>query len=126
MILRNFEQRDIHELVRIHREHYNAEFSLDEFDTGNYIGMFTAAQDEKAVLVGGVRLIPEIVAVTDKSQSVRVRREALLDALQASSYVASRAGHSQLHAFIQDESWLKQLLRHGFRKTAGVSLVTNL
>jgi hypothetical protein len=126
MILRSFEQRDTPALERIHKEFYNDEFSLDEFTTGNYLGSFSAVQDQEVILVGGVRTIAEVVCITDKNLPTRVRREALLDALQASRYVASRAGHSQLHAFIQDEAWLKQLLRHGFSKTAGVSLVTNL
>lgn len=122
MILRNLIPSDIEHLKRIH-EQYKEEFALGEFNAHEFIGMFTAEENGEIISIGGIRLIPEIVVVTDKTKPVKTRRAALLNILQASGYIVRRAGHSSLHAFVQSESWMKQLIKYGFKKTKGDSLV---
>ena len=128
MIIRGFSNRDFNQLVQIHKDQYESEFSLDEFSTNNYLGHFSVVDESSNQLIstGGVRLIPEIVIVTDKSLPVRVRREALIKMLQASGYMVGHEGHKQLHAFVQDQVWLEQLLKRGFRHTAGQSIVIDV
>ena len=125
MILRGLSFRDLTQLEEIHKNYYSNEFELDELENANYLARFSVVEDDKLITSGGVRLIPEVVLITDKSIPVKTRREALVKALQASKFIAGRSGHASLHAFIQDEVWLKQLLKHGFRLTKGVSIVTN-
>jgi hypothetical protein len=126
MLIRNLELSDVEKIAKIHQEFYANEFSLDEFKSDHFIGMFAAEANQELVLAGGVRLIPEVIVITDKNKPVKVRREALLNILEVSAYVARRAGHDGLHAFIQDEVWLQQLLEHGFRRTKGTAIVTSL
>lgn len=127
MIIRGFTERDVNPLKRIHESQYQSEFSLDEFIKSNYIGSFSVLdENENLISTGGVRTIAEVVIVTDKNQPVKIRRSALLMMLQASSYFAKNSNHHQLHAFIQDDIWLNQLLRHGFRETSGKSIVTDI
>lgn len=126
MNVRNFDPlTDRIELERIHKEHYIDEFSMIEFYQPGFLGSFVVSDSEKIVTIGGVRLLCEIVAVTDKDQSVKVRREALLNALQASEFISSRNGFSKMHAFVQDRAWLKQLLNHGFKHTVGASIIAD-
>jgi hypothetical protein len=124
MKIRAYDSGDFEELSRIHQQYQN-EFQIDEFGSG-LLELISASTDDKLVAVGGIRLIPEAVIVTDKTQPVKIRREALIKMLQAMSYLTNRVGYKQIHAFIQDDVWLKQLLKHGFRKTAGVAVVTDI
>lgn len=127
MIIRGFSERDVNSLKKIHKDQYENEFSLNEFMSSNYIGSFSALdENENLIATGGVRTIAEMVIVTDKNQSVKVRREALLKMLQAGSFFCKNNNYRQLHAFVQDQVWLSQLLKHGFRETAGQSIVTDI
>lgn len=124
MIIRNMTLGDIESLEKIHRQ-YTDEFSINEFNTENFIGLLVAEEDG-IIVAGGIRHIPELVIVTDKTKPVKVRRNALLSFLQASEYIAKRAGHLGLHAYIQDKDWLRQLVKYGFNATKGTSLVYDL
>ena len=126
MIIRGYSNRDFNQLSKIHHEQYADEFSIDEFSTNNYLGHFSVLDDDQLISTGGVRLIPEVVVVTDKNRPVKIRREALIKVLQASGYMVGNLGHTQLHAFVQDQVWLEQLLKRGFRKTAGQSVVIDV
>lgn len=112
-------------MIKIHKEQYSNESSIEDFNGNNFLSNFAVLEDDKLILAGAVRLIPEVLLITDKNLPVRTRRTALVKALQASRYIASRSGHSSIHAFVQDEIWLNQLLKHGFQLTAGKAVVTS-
>lgn len=125
MKIRNFEQNDLSELVRI-VEQYRDQFNLDEFKQ-DFKCFFTVTDDEdNIVTIGGVRLIPEIVIVTDQTKNKKLRSKAVRLIDQAIKFVSRRAGIRQLHAFIQEESWLQVLFRNGYRPTKGIGIVTDL
>lgn len=113
---------DIDELRRIHEKHYSSEFSFDDFISG-FISAFVIEENNRIISAGGIRSIVECVAITDKDISVRDRREALYQLLSASIFHTTSNGYNQLHAFIQDETWLKHLKRAGFKETVGKSIV---
>ncbi len=121
MIIRNFQDSDLEQLKIIHERYYKEEFSLNEF-MGNFLGLFSAIENDKLICVGGVRTIAESIMVTDKSFSVRQRRDVLLKMLQTQSFVTSRSGYNQLHAFVQDEHWEQQLKDFGFKECKGNAL----
>ena len=126
MIIRNYDEKDRLDLERIHKQYEN-EFILDEFDTSRFINSFVVEDESGLVIsIGGVRLIPEIILVTDKNTDVKTRREGLIRILGASSYVTEHLGHKQLHAFVQDSVFLKQLIKHGFRPTKGISILIDI
>jgi hypothetical protein len=125
MNVREYRPSDLEELKRIHGEFYRDEFELPEF-LRNYLCAVTIEDDKGIVTVGGVRDIAEVVAVTDKSRSTRARYKALWELYHASAYFAKVESHSQLHAFIQEEKWLKHLLNVGFRYTKGTGLVMEI
>jgi hypothetical protein len=121
MIIRNYLDTDLEQLKIIHERYYKEEFSLVEFYQ-NFLGLFSVVEDDKIITIGGVRTIAESVIVTNKSFSVRQRREALLQILQAQTFVTDHNGFNSLHAFVQDENWEKQLLEYGFKTCKGRAL----
>jgi hypothetical protein len=116
---------DLKILEEIHKEFYSNEFAFPDF-TKHFLGCFTAYDDENRIIsAGGIQLIPEVVLITDKRQSVRTRREALLNILQASMFIADKFQYNQIHVFIQEHGYEEQLKKNGFRNTKGTSLVLN-
>lgn len=113
-----------YEQVKALYEQYRNEMEFPDFIT-NYLFSFAVCDDnDNIITVAGVRTILEVVAMTNKCRSTRVRRQALLDVLEASSFVADGHGYKELHAFIQDENWKDQLIRTGtFKPTKGKALV---
>jgi hypothetical protein len=120
MQVRPFDQINLEELKEIHERFYAEEFSLPDFLSG-FISSCVISDDEgRLVTAGGIRPMIEVVAVTNKEQSVRVRREALYKFVQLCMFSAQG---NDLHVFVQDEVWEKHLKRFGFRETKGKSLI---
>lgn len=124
MMIRNFEPKDVDDLVKIHQQ-YSSEFEIEEFKED--FKCFFVVEDEKGIItMGGVRMIPEIVILTNKDRSTRNRITGVRRLFEAIKFVSGKAGLNSLHCFIQDYDWLKILLKSGFRRTKGVSLITDL
>jgi len=125
MIVRALQPSDIPVIREIHAKFYNKEFELDELFI-NSISAFAITDDKDNVIcAASIRPIMETVLITDKSVSVRQRRSALYRILDVAEFTVLSTGHSQLHIFVQDEEWVKQLTKEniGFKPTAGRSLV---
>ena len=126
MKIRVINPSDIGKLQLIHGRYYYDEFEFPNF-FHNYLSSFVVTNEEDKIITGGgVRLIAESVIITDKSVSARERKLALEEMFRASAFTASARDFKQLHAFIQDENWLRHLTKVGFRETVGKSLVLNL
>jgi hypothetical protein len=127
MNIRLVHQNDIDELRKIHEKHYSHEFSFNDFISG-FIAAFIIENSDTGQIIsaGGIRSIAECVAITDKDVSVRERREALYKLLEACIFSGITHNYNSIHAFIQNENWLKQLKRVGFKETVGKSLVMSL
>ncbi len=124
-MIRAFRESDFDQIKSIHEKFYGNEFSLTDF-AKNHIASFTVTDDndiDKIVCAGAVRTIAEVVLITNKSYSLRARRYALYNVLEASSFLSQQNGYDELHAFVQDPTWENQLLKVGFKKTKGNSLV---
>jgi len=125
-MIRSYHPNDLHEIAEIHKKYYASEFSLPDFIT-KFLCSFTIVDNGKIICAGGVRTIVESVIVTDKSQSVRIRREALYEMLQASMFTANKCGYEQLHAsIIDDEQWKRHLDKVGFKPIKGEMLVLDV
>lgn len=125
MMVREYRPSDLDNLKEIHSKYFKDEFVLPNF-LSNYLCAVTVEDNQGLITVGGIRNIAEVVAVTNKTKTVRIRREALLALLQALGYVARQFNHNQIHAFIQDPIWKQQLIRTGFNPTKGDALVLEL
>lgn len=123
MIIRPIELQDMDDINKIHKEQYEHEFELPDFNK-HFISTFLVTTDAGDIVsAGGLKTILESVLITDKTFSTRVRRDALMHILQGSLYMAKRASHNELHCYVQDENWIKILNKVGFHPTRGQSLV---
>lgn len=122
MIVREMRESDIPILQQIHKRDYDAEFPFPILN--GFTDYFVVTNDDGDIITsGGLKPILEIIGITDKTQSPRNRRAALLILFQALAFAAGKLGHDQIHAFIQDENWSNQLKTAGFKDTKGKALV---
>lgn len=125
MNIRVFYPRDLEQIQRIHRKYYEDEFPLADFESVSMLKFVAVDENDKIISAASIRSIAEIVAITDKDASVRMRRKALLDILQSAEYVCRTAGYTQLHAFVQDGIWLEHLKHFGFKDCKGKPIYIN-
>lgn len=122
-MIRRVEDTDLFELQRIHKEFYAEEFPFPEFLKQVFNSFVILDEDGRIISASIVKPILEIVSLTDKNRSVRIRRDALAQSLLVAEHVAKHEGFQGFHAFIQDREWEKHLKRYGFQDTKGKSLV---
>lgn len=126
MNIRVISHSDINTLKLIHEKFYKHEFEFPNF-FNHYLSAYVVIDDDGLIITGGgVRVITEAIAITDKDYPIKARREALMSMLQASMFTANVQGFDQLHVFIQDNKWMRHLKRVGFNNTKGQALVLNL
>lgn len=126
MQVRNINSSDIDTLKRIHELYFKNEFDFPDFLNGWLCSFLVENEDGRIISAGGVRCITESVLITDKSFSVRERKEALMEMLRASIYTSHKFNFDQLHAFIQNDNWYNHLLKVGFKPTKGKSMVLEI
>lgn len=124
-MIRSLQIEDLEIIAQIHQKFYKDEFELPNF-LNNYLCAFVESDEQGIITVGGVRTILECIAITDKDRSVKDRRKALYNILRASSYFAEKYNYNQLHAFVQDDNWVRHLNKVGFISTKGKSLILNI
>ncbi len=124
MKLRAVFNRDHDRIIEIHNQYEN---ECPISDLSNLACSFAIAdENDKIITAGGIRSIMEAVIVTDKDVEIEQRRVALINMMHALKTTTKQAGYHELHAFIQDEKWLRHLIQHGFRNTVGRSIVINV
>jgi len=116
---------DIEQLKAIHERFYKNEFDFPDF-YDKFLCAFTVLENEHIICSGGVRTIAESVIITNKEFDIASKREALYKMLEASLFTIGKCNYNELHAFIQDEKWLRHLLKVGFKSTKGDSLVLSV
>lgn len=126
MNIRALIESDIDKLRLIHEKYYAHEFNFPSF-TDKFICGFTVTDDtDNIITAGGIRTIIEMVLITDKDKPVRVRREAVYNALNATKYLADQSGYNQIHIFVQGEDWERHLKKVGFNTCKGSALYLNI
>jgi hypothetical protein len=117
---------DMKKLREIHARFFANEFSFPDFTTGFLCAFVVTDDSQEIIAAGGIRPIAESILITNKDFLIKERRSALLEVMNISEFVCKKSGYDQLHAFIQDENWLRHLTDVGFRPTKGQSLVIDL
>ncbi len=109
---------------QIHAKFYKDEFVFPSFSQDTYINTFQIVDDnDRIITAGGVRLIPEIILITDKEAPVLDRKSALTLALDFMRHDAKAFHFDNLHVFVDDEKWKHRLLREGFHPSKGECLI---
>lgn len=117
-------EQDVAEIKKIHSLFFKGEFEVSDFlDPHTLRAMCVRNNDGNIVCAGGVRLITEAIMITDKDFPPDERREAFLEILEAMMFTCGEYKFNQLHAFIQDEKWMRHLKSVGFKDTVGKSVV---
>jgi hypothetical protein len=114
MIIRVPHLSDKQEIDRL----YTKFFSKNEYPDflNSFQCSFVVADGHGIILAGGVKLIAEAVVVTDQERPVRVRQEALIQALGSSIFIAEGMKFRQIHAFVNnDEEYARHLQKFGFK-----------
>lgn len=115
------------ELVRmLHAKGFAEEFDLPDFTHGFFSAFKVVDNKEKVIAVAGIKPIAESIVITDSEASVRQKTEALIEILQASTYVCKKFDFTQLHCFITNKEYQKHLEKFGFQPTKGTALVRNV
>ncbi len=115
------------ELVRkLHEKGFAQEFDCPDFTRGFFSAFKIVDAKGQVIAFSGVKPIAESIVITDSEASVRQKTEALIEILQASTYVCKKFDFTQLHCFITDEEYKKHLQKFGFEPTKGQALVRNV
>lgn len=115
------------QVMEIYYKYFNHTEYPNFLDSNEFKCPFIVESDNKIALAGGVKLIAEAVVVTDQNQSVKVRQEALLQAMGSIVHIATDIGHRQVYAFVaNDEQYIKHLQKYGFRLMDAKLLVLDL
>ena len=126
MIARALRKEDIEQLKGIHEKYFKNEFLFPDFLNSNFLSSFVVTDlDNKIITAGGIKAITEAVMITDKSFSVRKRKDALFDMLQIFAHINGNSKFDQLHVFAQGEDWVKHLKKFGFDEAVGKALLIN-
>jgi hypothetical protein len=125
MNIRTYYPSDLPKLAEIHQKYYSEEFHIGDFFNHPF-AQLVVEENGNIIAAASIREILEIVAITNKDFSPRKRRMALLNILQGCMFTAARTNFNQLHAFIQNDTWQKQLSKYGFKPTKGQALVLNI
>ena len=123
-MIRELKGSDTQEANNIYRRFYSGN-EYPNFQKLNQPFVVTN-NDNEIVVVGGLKLIAEAVFVTDRRHPVRVRLNALIQALGSTIFIARELGHDQIHAFVNnDETYVKAMKRYGFAELNAKLLVLN-
>lgn len=114
-MIRSIVKEDFEQLRSIYDRYYKDDFPFPDF-LKHYLAAFIITdEDEQIVTAGGIRVIAEVVAITDKSLSLRKRVRALKEFNVASQFIAASNGFNNLNAFVKGSDWKSQLKRVGFK-----------
>jgi len=125
MIRRDMRPEDLCKIKEIHAKYFSNLYFPDFFN--KFLGAFVITNDEdKIIVAGGVRLIPEAVIFTEQDSTRREKYYSLLEALNISCFLTRDSGHNALHAFVfENPKYLSLLERFSF-ETYGTGLIKNL
>jgi hypothetical protein len=124
MRIRYFDITDMYEVTRLHKKFYADEFPLPDFNNPSFLTKYVVEDDKgKIIFFGGLNLLVEAVAITDKDASPRDIHTALDKFLTVATLTDK---FTQLHCTVFDPKWMKQLVKRGFQKCKGVFLYYNI
>lgn len=122
--VRCIKKEDLDQLREIHSKYYADQFNFPDFF--DYLCAFVIEDEHGIVTAGGVRDIPEVIALTDKTRDPKDRVDALYQLLDASIYTARKLDYEQLYVFSQDPRYANRIRRSGFRPHRGQALIIDL
>lgn len=117
---RQVTDRDIPRIKEIH-EKYFPDLEFPDFHK-LLLGFIIEDEQKEIVIAGAVDLVAEIHLVTDKSKSMISVGRALKEAQLVSMFACSRHKIDEMLAFVDDDSYAKHLIKHGFERRDQMAL----
>jgi hypothetical protein len=103
------------EKIKEFQQKFYPDYPLPDFAHDHYCAFVVEDDENKIVLVAGLRPTAEILLFADKGRSPITIVQALLEAKNASLYVGKRFGLNELVAYVEgDDTFAKGLIKHGF------------
>lgn len=124
MNIRAFTKSDLGQMEKLYDLYFKREYSFPKFM--EMICAFVVEDEEGPIVYGGVRDIPETIAVTDLSRKPKIREEALYKLLDASIFVCKSNNYDQMYVWTQNYKYARRMLKNGFRHPDGESLIFDL
>lgn len=127
MNIRTATWSDQPKIDELHKKYFNHLQYPQFLNKDKFKCPFVVHEDDKIILAGGVQTLAEAVVVTDQSLPVRVRQEALLQAMGSTVHIALALGFKEVYAFVaNDEHYVKHLQKFGFKLMDAKLLVLDL
>jgi|SRR5215471_3688134 len=126
MIIRELRIGDLDKLREIHHKFYEDEFPFPEVKDKFLFAVIIANDAGEIVSFIGARPIVELIAITDRSKPISSRVRGFKSICQALKWAIKKLGYDQVHAFIQDEKWLKCLKKSEFQDCKGKAIYMDL
>ena len=117
--------RDMNKVKDLHDQFYSDEFPLPS--PSKVVQALVVEEEDEIVGFGLVKEIAECIMILDKKHGKLKRSRVTRELLQHAFAVAQEAGHSGIHAFVQDERFSLFLTKHfGFTPSKGEVLVRSV
>lgn len=122
MIIRYIEPQDVEQIDKIYETYFSG---MERPDFSNFHCVFVVVEDNRVISVGGLKPLVEAVVLTDRSFSVRKRRDALLNIHTGLTYAAKKLGFERIYAFCFEQSYSNHLInRMKFKPIKESNLLT--
>lgn len=102
-------------LVKTIHDLYYSEFEFPRFKE-LMCGFIIEDENEEFVMAGGVEAIGEAVLVTNKDKSEIKIGKSLVLAQNISHHICKKYNIKELHAFVNNQTYIKHLVKHGFEE----------
>lgn len=123
MKVRAFKEEDLIKIKELHDKYFSG---FDFPDFMQMLNSFIIEDDKGIILAGGLKLVAEIMLVTNMSRSVRTRVKALHEAKIASMFTCLKFEIDEAIAFTDNIDYKDQLIRNGFKDLGeGLSIQVN-
>lgn len=109
MEIRFLEPKDSEQIKYIYDTYFN-DMEYSDFYSGFHC-VYVVHKNDKIIAVGGLRPINEAVVITDGDESVRKRKDALMQIHNALTYSAEKMKCKRIFAFTFDKTYSNHLIK---------------
>jgi N-acetylglutamate synthase-like GNAT family acetyltransferase len=114
MDIRFLEPEDYHQIKIMYNVHFK-DMEYPDF-WNNFQCVYVVHKENKIIAVGGLRPMAEAIVLTEQSESIRTRRDALMHIYNALTYSAKKLKYNSMYAFTYDDNYSRHLVeRMGFQ-----------
>lgn len=128
MLIRVANFDDLPKILKLHKENFGDDFYFPNLDKNLLMNSWVVFDGEELIAWSCVRLIPEMIAVTNQSVPALKRTDALSKLLMASACDMKAKNFEQIHCWIDEKAtnWRRMLEKVGFKICSGISYFINV